>query len=124
WVDRKGAAYSLPLPPHRYGEPRLSPDGRRLALTNYDDAEIWLYDIPQETFSRFTFGGHSSDPTWFPDGKRLTFTSIRAGREAIFWEPADGSDQEELLIGSEHSALPQAWSPDGRLLVFSDDATT
>src|SRR5207244_3441159 len=46
WVDRKGVAQSLPVPPHRYWQPRFSPDGRRLAVHNADDAEIWLYDIP------------------------------------------------------------------------------
>jgi Tol biopolymer transport system component len=114
----------LPIPPRRYAEPRLSPDGQRLALTNYDDDEIWMYDISRETFTRFTFGGGSGVPTWSPDGKRLTFASMRAGRRAIFSKPADGSGLEELLIGiEEHSAIPQTWSPDGRLLVFSDDNT-
>src|SRR5205814_5926694 len=77
WVDRKGTAQSLPVPPHRYGEPRLSPDGRRLALANRDDQKIWLYDIPRGIFSPLTFGRDSGDPVWSPDGKRLTFASIR-----------------------------------------------
>src|SRR5437899_3176950 len=99
WVDRKGSSQPVPIPPREYSQPRLSPDGRLLALSIYRD-DIWIYDISKVTFSRLIFGGNSGFPVWFPDGNRLTFASIRAGPWAIFWKPVDGGGPDELLMRS------------------------
>jgi serine/threonine-protein kinase len=119
-VDRKGSVQPLALPPRNYGFPRFSPDGRRLAISY--DSEIWLYDVSRETLSRLTFGGNSDFQIWCPDGKRVTFASNRAGPWAIFWKLADGSGPDELLMRTEHSVVPHVWSPDSRLLLFSQEA--
>ena len=34
WVDRQGTSQALPAPPRPYFIPRLSPDGRRVAVSN------------------------------------------------------------------------------------------
>jgi Tol biopolymer transport system component len=118
WVDRNGTVQPLALPPHRYGWPRVSPDGRSLAVTNNDDGDVWCYGIARGHFSRVTFGGKTGWPIWSPDGKRLAYASKTAGHWDMFSKAADGSGPEELLMGSEHSAVPQAWSPDGQILAF------
>jgi serine/threonine-protein kinase len=133
WVDRKGAAQSLPVPPHEYEQPRLSPDGRRLAITADDTGAIWVYDVARQTFTRFTFGGRNFDPMWSPDGNRLAFESDRAGAGSwnVFWKAADGTGLEELLISNavceerpgKRCAGPEEWSPDGRTLAALDVTT-
>ncbi len=46
WVDREGAVEPLGAPPGAYRDPRLSPDGRRLAVrSGGGNQDIWVYDI-------------------------------------------------------------------------------
>src|SRR4029077_21048643 len=44
-VDRNGAVQPLKLPPGAYEYPRLSPDGKRIAVGSDDgkDASVWIY---------------------------------------------------------------------------------
>ena len=55
WVSRNGTEQVLGAPAQTYGYPRLSPDGRRVALETED--QIWLYDLDRDTLTRFTFEG-------------------------------------------------------------------
>ena len=60
-------------------------------------------------------------PLWTPDGKRVTFSSTRAGGpENLFWKAADGSGPAEQLTESERRQVPSSWSPDGQVLAFSE----
>jgi serine/threonine protein kinase/Tol biopolymer transport system component len=116
WVSRNGAGQPLPTPLHEYLTPRLSPDGRRLAVRRGD--QVWLYDLSRGTQTRFTFEGENAAPLWTPDAKRIAFASINEGASDIFWQMADGSGGLERLITSEYLQAPSSWSPDGQLLAL------
>jgi Tol biopolymer transport system component/predicted Ser/Thr protein kinase len=119
WVDRTGAEQPIAAQPRPYAIPRLSPDGRLLAVDTQTD--IWIYNIPRGTLSRLTFDGASSFPLWSPDGKRIAFRSAREGRPPnLFWKPADNSGPDERLTTSEHAQYPASWSPDGQVIAFAD----
>jgi serine/threonine protein kinase/Tol biopolymer transport system component len=120
WVNRNGTEQPLAAPVHAYFSPRLSPDGRRIAVSITDqEYQIWLYDLSRETLARFTFdGNYNGNPTWTPDGKRLAFLSNKEGPLNIFWQLADGSGGLERLTTSDHIHTPQSFSPDGQLLAF------
>jgi len=122
WVSRNGAEQPVAAPVHAYRNLRLSPDGRRAAVTiDEEETQIWLYDLSRETLTRFTFGGnYNSAPVWTPDGKRIAFMSNREGPQNVFWEPADRSGGPERLTTSEYTPVPMSWSPDGQLLAFSE----
>jgi dipeptidyl aminopeptidase/acylaminoacyl peptidase len=122
WVSRNGAEQPLAAPVHTYVFPRLSPDGRRVAVGITDpESQIWLYDLFRETLTRFTFEGNGNTaPLWTPDGKRITFQSNKEGPLNIFWQLADGSGGLERLIASEYIQTPHSWSPDGQLLAFHE----
>jgi len=127
WVSRTGVEQPLAAPAHSYVAPRLSPDGRRVAVAIQEgDTQIWLYDLSRETLTRLTFEGDvNSSPTWTPDGKRIAFTSTKDGPLNIFWQLADGSGGLEKLNASENAQIPMSWSPDGKLLAFLEvDPTT
>jgi len=123
WRDRDGAIERLAAPHRSYSAPRVSPDGGRVAVavggaTNND---IWIYDITRETLTRLTFEGDNGLPVWSPDGKKIAFFSNRGGMQGIYWKPADGSGEAQLVVQNEgHQYSPNDWSPDGRYLVIDD----
>jgi serine/threonine-protein kinase len=126
WVDRGGHVEPLPIDPRGFSAPSLSPDGRRLAVQIDEGSrrDIWIYDFATEALARATFDGASDAPTWTPDGKRLVFSSTKDGRRQIYWQPADGTGQPELLVADEHSVWAGNWSPDGRTLAYTRQPPT
>src|SRR5216683_1528619 len=120
WVSRSGAEQPLAAPPRPYRFPRISPDGRRVAVSIVDqETQSWVYDLSRGTLSRFTFGGSQNyEAIWTPDGKRIAFESNNSGPMNIFWQLADGSGGLERLTTSEYLNSPDSWSPDGQLLAF------
>jgi serine/threonine-protein kinase len=126
-VDRDGGVQPLDLPPGAYGHPRVSPDGRHVALqvAGADGSDIWVYDLSRATaFRRLTLEGNNTYPIWTPDGSRITYASDRDGRMSPYWQPADGSGVAERLTPPEEALayLPEAWSPDGRTLALRLDS--
>ena len=125
WVDRRGAEQPLPAPPHGYRSPRVSPDGKRIAVVVDDlGGHAWTYDLARGTLTRLTFeAGGTNSVAWTRDGKRLTFNS--GGPPNLFWQAADGSGKAERLTTSENQQNPISWSPDGEGLAYMElDSTT
>ena len=119
WVDREGREERVAAEPRNYREFTLSPDGSRVAARVGDDAQdnIWVYDMARNTSSRLTFGeSNDSFPTWTSDGTRVAFGW------PLSWTLANGTGEAEVLV-EDGQLLPQAFSPDGDLLVFEDRTT-
>jgi dipeptidyl aminopeptidase/acylaminoacyl peptidase len=122
WVDRRGQDVARigaqPLEFPRFL--RLSPDGRRLALTigPSNAGQIWIYDLAGSVQPlRLTFQDHNVFPLWSPDGKRIVFSS----RAQILSIPADGSATDpERVITSQYPPVPHDWSPDGSVILFEE----
>jgi Tol biopolymer transport system component len=60
----------------------------------------------------------SSNPIWSPNGKGITYCSIREGSWEVSTTPADGSGQAKVLLAGRLVLKPNDWSPDGRFLVY------
>jgi len=122
WVNRNGVEQPLAAPMRAYQFPRLSPDGRRLAVVLAElQTQVWLYDLSRETLTRLTFEGNSNtNPTWTPDSKRIAFSSNKEGAPNLFWQLADGSGGLERLATSEYYQGPSSWSKDGQFLAFAE----
>jgi serine/threonine-protein kinase len=121
WVSRKGEEQPLPADPHNYVFPRVSPDGHRVAVEIIEQEEqTWIYDVPRDHLTRLAFEGTVNNiPAWSPDGKRVAFSSNRAGVASnVFWALADGSGAAERLTTSEHVNFPNSFSRDGQLLAY------
>jgi serine/threonine-protein kinase len=125
WVDRDGEVVERIVDEPLKGpiNPRVSPDGRRLALTvgpvgNWD---TWIYDLSGRPPYPIAFGAQK--PVWSQDGRRVAFTSggATAAGSIIAWVPADGStlEAEPLVTLSQPTSLfPLSWSSDGRELLY------
>jgi Tol biopolymer transport system component/DNA-binding winged helix-turn-helix (wHTH) protein len=122
WVDRKGNFQPLEAPPRIYQYPRVSPDGQQIVSTirGLKD-DLWLYDIPRGTMTRFTFEGNNTGPLWTPDGKRILFSSNQAGSPNLFWKFADGAGPEEQITRSESFYLPGSVSSNSRLAFYAEN---
>jgi serine/threonine-protein kinase len=119
WVARDGSEQLLPAAVHEYDWPRLSPDGKRIAVEI--SGQTWTYDTTRDALTRVTFDGTQNDsPMWSPDGSRIAVRSNREGAPgSIFWQMADGTGSPERLSTSTQVAdTPVSFSPDGRLVAF------
>ena len=116
WVDRDGRTARLTDDPGAYSNPRLSPDGRRLALTVWRDTnwDIWVYDLERSVPTRLTFDeSPDTEQIWSPDGRELVFSSDRGGTSNLFRKPSDGSGEEKRVTKSDVPLWASSWSPDG-----------
>ena len=124
-LDHAGKSTSLGAPPQAYWEPRLSPDGSRLAvvIATNQDQDVWIYDLQRGTLTRLTFGGNNRTPTWSPDGKRIAYWANNNGDPGIFIHQADGSGRTERILRGHGRTYIDGWSRDGSLLIL-DHLTT
>jgi dipeptidyl aminopeptidase/acylaminoacyl peptidase len=122
------------------GDPRISPDGRRVAyVVNRIDREengyrgaIWVLPLDgSEEPRQFTSGVRADQsPRWSPDGRWLAFVSNRDGEDEkahgeLYVLPADGGEPRRLTEGDQ-GVESIAWSPDSSRIAFArrvpDDA--
>ena len=124
-VDRSGNVAPLDVPRAQYHSPRVSPDGKRLAVevAAAGQGHIWVHDLAGDTaIRRLTQTGNNTRPIWTPDSLNITFGSERDGSWGIFEQPADGSRLAERLTTADENRrqFPDSWSPDGQTLAYTD----
>ena len=122
-VDREGTVSPLPIPPDVLQTPRLSPDGRRLAVvarSGIMTRDIRILDATHpERVTRTIQGGDNQSPAWI-DSRRLTFGSNRDGLQKIYVVPADGNRPPVPLFTADATTArnPASWSRPPRLLAL------
>ena len=90
--------------------PRLSPDGRRLALIV--DGDLWVHDLGGRPPIRLTSDDFAAaTPVWTLDGSRIVY-EVEGG---LAWVLAAGGSEPER-IGPRGHYHAHAWSPDGDLI--------
>jgi eukaryotic-like serine/threonine-protein kinase len=126
WVDRQGKVQPIGAPLRAYSNPALSRDGKQVAVNITSDTEqLWTYDLSRGTLTQLTSEkGSSRDAVWTSDGKRVAYRSNRSGRWNLYWRPSDGTGPEERLTSSDALHVPDSFSPDDQLLVFTEDNVT
>ncbi|MDA2924374.1 hypothetical protein MYX65_06910 [Acidobacteria bacterium AH-259-L09] len=127
WVDREGGERVVSRKDRKYLSPRISPDGKQIALTIFNEEEtgynIWIYDLEADFLRRLTWKGDTNARhAWTPDGKWITFVSNRDGPTNLYRKRADGSRPAERLVSFEgqFAVVDPRWSPDGSVLAFSN----
>ena len=121
WVDREGRLVRAMDTPRPYRDPRLAPDGMRIATVvgTSTESDLWLVDA-NATFSRLSFGLSPHRPAWSPDGTRISVGAQRSGVWHVLSLASDGSGSPITLFESPNRVYPNAWSPDGRYLLFQE----
>ena len=121
-VDRSGKARLLPAEPQVYVAPRISPDGRRIAVEvdepDLVNSDVWVYDITNHTPTRLTFDQTGRRPIWTPDGRRIVYSRGQFSQADLYWIPADGSGPAESLLVAPEDQWAGEVTPDGRTLLF------
>ena len=123
-------------------EPRLSPDGKRIAWVSTEGAghfNLFIADIGPDglhnahpllgerksEISRYYYSAydHALNPSWTPDGKRILYVSNRevAWGTGDIWSVAVDNPSDRRKVLSEEtswSARPET-SPDGKQVLFT-----
>jgi Tol biopolymer transport system component len=106
--------------------PRLSPDGRQLAVSVVEQLanppDIWLFDTRLQTGTRSTRpeAFPELNPVYSPDGSRIFFSSSRQGYWNIFEMPSSGGGEAEVKFATASARWPNDVSPDGSLLLYRE----
>jgi Tol biopolymer transport system component len=107
-VDRDSSEVALNLPPNRYGNPRIAPDGRRL-LIEIEQSMIEVLDLLRVTHARLTAGAPgTSFSTWTADGNGVVFKRFYVP----VWAAADGSGKTGFVPGGLVNDFPTSPGPD------------
>jgi Tol biopolymer transport system component len=120
-VDAAGGVTATPVEQRFFSDPRLSPDGSRLAIHLQEgDNDIWVADLTRGSLMRLsTDAGEDETPAWSPDGRFVAWTATRASvPRAIYKRAADASGGEELLWTTDAHLHVNDWSPDGTMLLL------
>jgi WD40 repeat protein len=134
FVDADGSDLeAVDVPPDRFDELELSPDGSRIALVIHDsdgdptvtyaaleDGEVYVMNRDGSGLTRLTDNDASDDILHWAPGGRLSFRSNRDRNLSLYVMDADGSNVRPLLdldVADAHD-----WAPDGsRLAVVGSD---
>jgi len=115
-VDRSGRAERLYPRLGEFSDPRVSPDGKRVAVSVGDN--IWQLDRTQGTLTRLSFDGSTERPAWTPDGRRVAYIRRIGPRNEVRVMNADGSGAAGTLLStSEHEPWHALFAPDGRSML-------
>jgi len=125
WLDRHGNEQGSFGGIGDYDEPRLSRDGRRLAVSigsavGTGMADLWVYDVRSRVGTRvMSTPEHEFAPVWSPDASQIVYTAGGAMTPNLRRFTL-GGEAEALL---PHTGLVQwssDWSADGRFVVYSN----
>jgi serine/threonine-protein kinase len=119
-VNREGVsapALSGTQPFDDASDPRFSPDGRKLALSE-SAGPIWVVDLASGTPTKLSESGFY--PVWSPDGSQLLYGTTRSSSFDLMMRRVDMSEPERLLLDRENNLRAGDWSRDGTI-VFREE---
>lgn len=129
WLDRAGKQIGSVGEAGMYGSPRLSRDGKKLAVAVGDASrgttDIWIFDLINKEGARLTFDPSvNSHPIWSPDGSQIVFQSNRlTSFPQLYRKASNGAGDDELLLDSHGQDRPDDWSPDGKFIMYEPSAS-
>jgi len=123
WFDRSGRQLGAAGAPGAYLDVAISSDGRRAFFSRGRPATgafgIWALDPDTSAETPASPGPDTEiDPIPLPDGKTLIYSALRGRSPQLVRQDLASGKVEELLPFGQFQS-PQAVSPDGRTLLYS-----
>ncbi len=123
WVANADGSNAAPLTnmgTGATGNPRWSPDGRRLVFNSMasGNREVYLIDAEGGPGTVANVTNHPANeklPSWSADGGLVYFTSNRSGRDEVWKTPPEGGEAVQVTTSGGDGAYE---SSDGRWLYF------
>jgi serine/threonine-protein kinase len=117
WMDRSNSAKSIHSALGQYSHPRISPDGKSLAMAA--GSNIWVFNFARDTPLRLTYNTNfNQQPEWMPDGQHLVYSARSGSTFGLWWSRTDGAGEPRRLLETETFVAPSSISADGKLLAF------
>ena len=123
WFDRHGKPLGTVGAPILAANPKLSPDGKRVAVDQTDTdgrhVNVWIHDLTSDRAARLGFGPWLEQVTiWSPDGKEVMYTSNEKLFFSLYLKNTDGSGSAQSFMDF---GTPQQgswdWSRDGKYVL-------
>jgi serine/threonine protein kinase/Tol biopolymer transport system component len=126
WVSPDGKREEWGEVMASYLAPRISPDGRYVAVSGgLPVLTLFLYDLQRGGMTRLSDTTRAVFPVWMPDGKSLIYSATSNGPQNMYRLPIDASRPAEQLTKGPLANWSAEVSADGtRLLYVETDPKT
>ncbi|HEX3236013.1 MAG TPA: protein kinase [Gemmatimonadales bacterium] len=121
WVGRDGTSRPVSRELRSFDSPRISPDGRHIAVlvTDGPKTDIWVDDLETGTLSRLTSSGNMTIAEWSRDGRSVIYAAPGNGSNWAVWRQSlGGGTTPELLVEQPLLAPVADLAPDGHTVLL------
>jgi Tol biopolymer transport system component len=117
--DAKSRQFAPYLSGISASEVAFSRDGQWIAYVTFPEAILWRCKLDGSQRIQLTVPPlYPLLPRWSPDGKRIAFMALTAGKTwKIYVVSMEGGTLQQLMPGERNEADPH-WSPDGNSILF------
>jgi eukaryotic-like serine/threonine-protein kinase len=124
WRDRAGRDTTVIDTRGAFAHPRLSPDGRWIALTvRRPKPDVWLFDVSRSVLTQLTRAPAAAfNAVWLPDSRSIVYTH-ESPVYNLHRIPIDASAPDGLLLASAFDKFASSISPDSLHLLLTEATT-